>query len=430
MNYTARGTVTAGVVLAALAALAGCGGSSGATSAGASSSSGGGDIIVGVLEPLSGGFGAPGNAAANAVQTAVDEINAGGGIKSLGGRKLRVVKADSTTSDANAATTAATQLLRSHPDFVVGPFVSAVALPATTVFERAGVPDCVASFSDKLTQRGYKYLFELPPSASAIGNKAVDAFQEVVPLVAPNATKVAAVYDSNPGEAVVADFAMALGAAGKYKVVLSQQFPSGLTNAAPLAQKIKSSNADVLVPGTTTSELEQIIGSLSSLGSGEIPIFNPGGGAPATTEYVKNLKSLVNGQFVIPLWDYDMNLSPDQNQLLKKANDDFVAKNPDQPFMDQFSGEDYVCTQVMAQGLEKAKSTNGKAVRDALAGASFTSGPASLMPPGKVHFNDSGLNDVAVPLVSEWCHGLMQVVAPQNLAATKPQSPQACGRNG
>lgn len=428
MNHRPQGrTATAGLLAACLMTASACGSGGGS---GQSASSGGEDIVVGVLEPLSGGFSGPGTAAVNAVQLAVDHINADGGIKSLGGRKLRVVKEDSTTTDANKASSAASQLLKEKPAFVVGPFVSAVALPATTVFERAQVPTCVASFSDQLTQRGYKYLFELPPTATDIGNKAVQAFQEVVPLVAPNATKVAAVYDSNPGQAVVAAFAKSLQAAGKYQVVLDQQFPSGATNLTPLAQNIKSSGAEVLVPGTTTAEIEQLLGSLGSLGAGQVPIFNPGGGSPSTTDYVKTLKSLVNGQFVIPLWDYDMKLSDEQNKLLKRANDDFTKKNPDQPFMDQFAGEDYVCTQVMAQGLEKAKSTNGQAIRDAISGATFSSGPASLMPPGKVHFNSAGLNDAAVPLVSEWCQGLLRTVAPQELASMKPRSPQECGRNG
>lgn len=411
--------------------LAGCGSSSHthASSGSAGASSGGGSpITIGVMEPLSGGFAGPGQDAVNAVKLAADEINASGGIQALGGRKLKVVAVDSTTDNATSASSAATQLLQSNPAFVVGPFVSAVALPASTVFERARVPDCVGSFSDQLTSRGYQYLFELPPTASTIAKAAVSSFTNVVSSVAPNATKVAAVYDSNPGEAVVSSFAKDLAAAGKFQVSLNLQYPAGLTNAGPVAQKIQSSGAQVLVPGATTPELEQILGSLSALGEGQIPIFNPGGGAPATTEYVKSLKSLVDGQFVLPTWDYDMKLSPAQNTLLAKINSDFVKAYPSQPFIGQFAGEDYTCTQVMVAAMEKAKSASPTAIRTALVNTTFTTGAASLMPPGRVHFNSSGLNDAAIPLVSEWCHGTMQVVAPSNLAATSPQSATACGR--
>ncbi len=51
------------------------------------------------------------------------------------------------------------------------------------------------------------------------------------------------------------------------------------------------------------------------------------------------------------------------------------------------------------------------------------------MPPGRVHLNSSRLNDTAIPLVSDWCNGTMQVVAPSNLAATTPKSASACGRS-
>jgi branched-chain amino acid transport system substrate-binding protein len=418
--------------VAIMMVVAGCGSSSHkqpSASPTVGSSSTGAPITIGVLEPLSGGFAGPGQDGVNAVKLAAAEINASGGIKALGGRKLKVVSVDSTTDDATAAASAATQLLQSSPAFVVGPFVSAVALPASTVFERARVPECVGSFSDELTSRGYQYLFELPPTASTIAKAAVSSFTDVVSALAPNATKVAAVYDSNPGEAVVSSFAKDLAAAGKFQVVLNLQYPAGLTNAGPVAQKIQSSGAQVLVPGSTTPELEEILGSLNSLGEGQIPIFNPGGGAPATTEYVAGLKSLVNGQFVLPTWDYDMKLSPSQNALLAKINADYVKTYPSQPFMGQFAGEDYTCTQVMVAAMEKAKSADPTAIRDALVGSTFSSGPASLMPPGEVHFNASGLNDAAIPLVSEWCHGTLQVVAPSNLAATTPKSAAACGRS-
>jgi branched-chain amino acid transport system substrate-binding protein len=427
------GRVWAAVAAAGVLGLAGCGGSSphGQASSGSTggSSTGGPPITIGVLEPLSGGFSGPGQDGVNAVKLAADEINASGGIRALGGRQLKVVAVDSTTDNATSATSAATQLLQSNPAFVVGPFVSAVALPASTVFERAKVPECVGSFSDQLTSRGYQYLFELPPTASTIAKAAVSSFTDVVSTVAPNATKVAAVYDSNPGEAVVSSFAKDLGAAGKFQVALNLQYPAGLTNAGPVAQKIQSSGAQILVPGATTPELEQILGSLSSLGEGQIAIFNPGGGAPATTEYGKSLKSLVDGQFVLPTWDYDMNLSPAQNALLAKANSDYVKAYPSQPFMGQFAGEDYTCTQVMVAAMENAKSADPTAIRNALVNTTFSSGPASLMPPGRVHFNSAGLNDAAIPLVSEWCNGTMQVVAPSNLAATTPKSAAACGRS-
>lgn len=414
-NRTALAAASSFLVLLGLAACGSGGGQPGGT------------ITIGVLEPLSGGFSGPGVNAVNAVKMAVADINAAGGIKALGGKKLRVEAVDSTTDDATKATAAANQLAQDKPAFVVGPFVSAVSLPSSTVFERARIPQCVGSFSPKLTTRGYKYLFELPPTATTLGQAAVGALSDVVPQVAPGANKVAAVYDSNPGEAVVSAFATAVKSSGSLQVVLNEQFPTGLTDAGPLAQKIKSSGAQVLVPGATTAELEQILGSLSALGESNIPIFNPGGGAPATADYVKNLKNLVNGQFVLPTWDYDMKLNTAQNALLSKINADFVNKY-NQPFIDQFAGEDYTCTQVLAAGMEKAKSSDPTAIRNALSGATFDSGAASLMPPGKVHFNSDGLNDAATPLISEWCNGKLGTVGPKNLAATPIKTAQECGR--
>lgn len=407
--------------LIALCTVAGCG------YGGSASTKPAQDITVGLLVPLSGGYRDGGLEVQAGAQLAVDEINRAGGIKSLGGAKLKTVVVDSTTDQETAAASAASQLLNSKPAFIIGPPVSAVLLPASTVTEKAQVPMCTGAFSDSITQRGYRYIFQIPPKASVIGNDAVTAFDQVVNLVEPGATRVAVVYDSNPAQVLTVTFAKSLQATGKYQVVLNEQFPLGLTNAGPLAQKIKASGGQILVPGATVPELEQILGSLSSIGVSSLPIFNPGGGSPSTASYGVAMGRDVNGQFVLPLFDYDMKLSADQNKLLAAANKAYTARTKD-AFMGQFAGEMYSCTYAMANAIDMAKSTDGAAIRQALVDHTFDSGPASLMPPGKVKFDQTGLNVDAVTLVSEWCDGLLQVVAPSQMAAMTARKPSDCGR--
>src|SRR5690242_10951253 len=74
----------------ALSACAGSG-SAGGSSGGAS----GGTITIGSIHPLTGALAGAGSLMDDATKMAVDDINAAGGIKSLGGAKLKVASGDS-----------------------------------------------------------------------------------------------------------------------------------------------------------------------------------------------------------------------------------------------------------------------------------------------------------------------------------------------
>jgi branched-chain amino acid transport system substrate-binding protein len=383
-------------------------------------------ITVGVLAPFSGGYEQTGAETLNAVKVAVNEVNAAGGIKALDGAKLRIVTADSTTDDETQAATGAAQLLQDKPDFIIGPPISTVLLPASTVTERAQVPMCTGAFADQITQRGYKYIFQVSPTDTEIGDYAVTAFKTVVNLIHPKGRNAAVFYDSNPANAGVVTFADAMARQTSFHVTLNDEFSDDATNLEPVAAKIKAANPDILLPDATVPELEQILGSLSSLGVSNVPMFWPDGGSSTFESYVKDLGHFVNGQFVVSTFDYDMKLPSAQARLLAQANADYT-KLTHLPFMSELAGAAYVCTNDFVQAIEKAKSDSASAIRSAMLDTDFDSGPGSLMPPGKVQFNQAGRNIDAVPVVGEWCHGLLQTVAPAKLAAVTAASPKDCG---
>src|SRR5580693_8118233 len=128
------------VTLAALAlAAAGC-----SSSAGSGSGSGGAGqtLTVGVLTSLTGSFAQDGTATEDGVELAVNQLNAEGGIKALGGAKLNVVTVDATTSGAAAASAAAAQLASKNPVFVFNGPVSAAVAPSAVVFDKAKINEC------------------------------------------------------------------------------------------------------------------------------------------------------------------------------------------------------------------------------------------------------------------------------------------------
>jgi branched-chain amino acid transport system substrate-binding protein len=382
-------------------------------------------LTVGVLTSLTGSFAQDGTATEDGVELAVNQINAQGGIKALGGAKLKVVTVDSGTSGSAAAAAAAAQLASKNPVFVFNGPVSASVAPSAAVLDRAKIPECTDGELATLTTSGLRYLVRLPQSGTGAAGAAVKYFPTALQASSASASRVAGVYDSNPAQiSVTQAFLDEVNKLPGTSVVYSGEFPLGETNLAPVGAKIAAAKPDILVPGTSVPELQGIEDALHSSGL-DLPVFSAGGGISTEEYYESQLGKAVNGQFTIAQFDHSVNFSAAQNKLMATANsqykEDFHA-----PFLGEAAGEAYTCTWDMATAMESAKSTDPAKIRQAL-DQPITSGPGSLELPGKVEFNASGQNIYGSSVLSEWCHGNLSVVAPANLATTKAQAPKACG---
>src|SRR5512139_430849 len=119
-------------------------------------------VKIGNIEPLSGPSASVGVQGKQAREMAVEEINAAGGIKSLGGAKLELIYADSK-SDPTVGMTEAERLINTEKVHILtGCWNSAVTYPTTQVAEKAGIPFVVpVSVRDTITERGFKYVFRV-----------------------------------------------------------------------------------------------------------------------------------------------------------------------------------------------------------------------------------------------------------------------------
>ena len=75
------------------------------------------DVKVGLLVPVSGLYARPGTVMREGAEMAVDHINAQGGVKSLGGAKLKLVVLDSGDTTEKAKN-AAQRMVAQEPDLV------------------------------------------------------------------------------------------------------------------------------------------------------------------------------------------------------------------------------------------------------------------------------------------------------------------------
>src|SRR3954447_25987361 len=99
------------------------------------------EVKVGLLVPISGLYARPGTVMREGAEMAIDHINAQGGIKALGGARLKLVVLDSGDTTEKAKN-AAQRMVAQETDLVAasGSYLSSFTLAVTEVTERANLP--------------------------------------------------------------------------------------------------------------------------------------------------------------------------------------------------------------------------------------------------------------------------------------------------
>lgn len=399
---------------ALLSMVAACGGV--ATGGGGSSGGGqqkGGDVLIGASYPLTGIWAENGQNCVQGMQLAADEINAAGGIKALGGAKVKIVTADTSSNDPGQAKTVTAGLINDKKvSALVGSYLSSMTLTSVIAAEQGHIPMISQSFVDKLTNSGYKYLFQIAPKASSFGTATVKDLMAVfkdqgVPL------KTIAIVDGDDASAkaqatAVADAAQKQG----LQVAANVTYPDGLTDASAIVSQLAATHADAIVGGGALSDIALIIKGLRARGV-MTPIANPGGGGTLTPQFGPTLGSLANGVMSTSAWNYDLKLPG-----VTAANAAYQKKY-NQP-MPQEAGESWVAVHALAAAMETTKSSDPQVIRDQLAKAEFTTGPQSAMPPGKLAFDSTGANKYVVPVLVQWQNGSLVTIYPSDVASAKP----------
>jgi branched-chain amino acid transport system substrate-binding protein len=114
-----------------------------------------GDVKVGLIAPMSGPWARQGDLMLKGAQLAVDDINAGGGIKALKSAKLKLIVYDAGDSVEKAKNTAQRMIaLESDLIGATGAWLSSFTLGVTEVTERAEMSVLTLSYSDLITARG------------------------------------------------------------------------------------------------------------------------------------------------------------------------------------------------------------------------------------------------------------------------------------
>lgn len=362
-------------------------------------------VKVGVILPLSGANAQFGVNSKQGIELVADEINASGGLKGLGGAKISLEIADSTSTPNNAATIAQRLIAENNCSAILGAFASSLTLAISEVTERRGVPLITMSYSDQLTGRGFKNVFQVTPKGSVIGKAQFKYAHDISGGIAKT-NKIAIMYeDTAYGTSTAGGIRNAAKEAG-VEIVMDEAYPLGITDVTPLINKLRASKAQVVFPVSYLNDSLLIVRSMRQQKI-NIPIVGGSAGyvipdfAKALGEYAEGVLSICSANY-----DLDTNLT----QRYRKR---FSA------FMVHEALEHAVSLDVLAQTINSIKSSKPEDISNALHSMNFTDGWAKAMTNGRVKFDETGLNTLSEPVMVQWQKNELVTVWPPKYAKGK-----------
>ena len=342
-------------------------------------------VKIGNVEPLSGPSASVGVQGKQAREMAIEEINAAGGIKSLGGAKLELVYADSK-SDPTVGVTETERLINTEKvNLMTGCWNSAVTYPATQVAERYGIPFVVpVAVRDTITERGFKNVFRIAAKDSWWVRDQFRFLKDMQEETGVKLQKIAFVFENGDWGTGFAEKWRELAKKDGYEVVLDEPYPSTATDLTPVVTKLKAAKPDIVMLVSNAADAILLTNTMAEMQVKPKVVLASGGGH-ADPKFLENTDTNALGIFDEVEWNTDVNkpaAKPANEKFKKKYGYDMTGESVDA----------YVAMYVVADALERAASTDPAKIRDALAATNLTTGPGMIVSYDGVQFDETGQN--------------------------------------
>lgn len=254
-----KGTIALALVLAlGTAMFSGCGNES-AGGSGASTSSGGEDVIkIGVFEPLTGENGGGGSQEVDGIKYA-NKI-----YPEVLGKKVELVVVDNK-SDKGEATTAVTRLIEKEKVCaIIGSYGSGVAIAAGDIIKNAGIPAVGCSCTNPMVTQGNEYYFRVcyidPFQGTVMANYAIQKGAKTAAVITQNGDD----YSTGLGNFFKQSFKKLTG--NDDAIVSEGVFQTNEQDFNSILTNVKAKNPDVIFAPSSVATAPLIIKQARALG--------------------------------------------------------------------------------------------------------------------------------------------------------------------
>lgn len=367
-------------------------------------------VKVGVLHPVTGALAYSGQQCREGVLMAIEDINKLGGIKSLGGAKIEAMLGDAqSTPQAGAAEVE--KMNEAGVSAVVGAFASAICLATTQAAAKYNLPHVVdVGVADQIVERGLKNTFRFGPGYKKCAEVAVANLHVLNTAAGKPARSVMIIHEESLfGTGTANLLARELPGYGyDVKEIVKHANPTRDFNNIVL--RMKQVNPDIVIPANYYNEYALLVRTMQQQKVTPKAIYSVLGGAASSYKFVKEFPDAANGIIDCNHW---FNPRDKRSMELKKRVE---AKNL---FFSYEVFMAYTAMRLLADALERAKSSDRAAIIDALSKSTFSD---HIMPYGTTQFVN-GQNMGAQPLMTQVVKGDIKVIIPRDYREVEPIFP-------
>jgi branched-chain amino acid transport system substrate-binding protein len=375
------------------------------------------EVKIALLVPISGPWARQGLLERLGAEMAIDDINNAGGIKALGGAKMKLVVIDAGDS-AEKAKNAAQRLVAQEPDVVggIGAWLSSFTLAVTEVTERAELPWLTLSYSEVITGRGFHYVFQTSMTADKQAEQALPTMMALAEASTGKKPTTTAIIMDNTAAPVSFSKPMRAGGLDKagLKLSVDEIYTPPLSDATPLVAKVRSARPDFLWVITTNVPDDTIImQKLTEMGiaASRLPVVGNGAhmGAP---ELLKTAGADVMEDTFVTIANWS---NKNQQDLI-----DRFKQRTKEPWLTQDSLCAYGHVMVLKDAMEAAGAAERHKVADAIRAMDTHDGAARYFAGGHLKFDEKGRRVDAPLVIIQWQKGEPVTVYPPQDATAEP----------
>lgn len=351
------------------------------------------EIKVGVTVSLTGKYAEKGQDQHQGLQMWANDLNARG---ALLGKKVRVVHYDDKSDRQTSARLYERLITKDKVDLLIGPYSSGLTLAASDVAERHNFPMVAAgAASDKIWERGYKNIFGIETPATRYMNLLVGFAKE------QGLSRIALFYAGTEFPRDVAAGVRARASELGLEIVFDEEYPKNSTGFARLIERIRSSNADIVIGGTYFDDSVAFVRQAKELNlRPKAFVFTVG---PALAEFGEALGSDAEGILGVVQWIRSDGLPGGYDFSFRYRA--LYGRNPG-----HHVAYGYGAGQVLEAAVRLAGSVDRDRVRGQLAEMKFR----SLL--GHYRVDETGKQIANETRVIQWQDGRRRLILPERMA--------------
>jgi branched-chain amino acid transport system substrate-binding protein len=369
-------------------------------------------VKLGILQPVTGALAQDGEYGRLGAELAIQEINATGGIKSLGGARIEMVFGDARSSP-EGGTAEVERMNGEGVAAIVGGFASPICLASSQAAARYDLPYVVdVGVADSIVTRGLRNTFRFSPGFGSVTGTALDNLVKLNDAAGKPAKTVVVVHEDGLfGSGMARLMQNELPKRG-FEILETISHPTPARDMSNIALRIRSLNPDLIIPSSYYAEFVLLSRTLQQRRIRPKTIYCVLNGAASNFRFVREFPDAANLVMDVNHWaDPRKPKTAELRRAVEAQNRFWLYNTP----------MNYSAVMLVADALERAGKADRVTVIEALAktDGNFT---RHIMPYGPTKF-ENGQNQAAQAVNTQVQENDIKVISPDEFADARPVYP-------